>query len=760
MLARDGEFTPAGTSAILQIFNKLDEDRSGGLGFVELSKFFTVSEPDFHFTREMFNDLEVDTLGSGGGKEVSPTGFQTFYNSVLESDATKGEARLRADIKLFGIKEEVVVIDDDSFPPIPFKPKKDAFAEMLQNAAVKRQSVPPKRTTRNKQQRTVEVVAKPKPPVSKPLIEEVDLTSSNPPMSKLHPFFQPKSVSTAPVAAMASSLLSTTTNLVPPMDVKWQLLDYPWLPVTTTPLLSPPLPLRALLPPLPIVDSNHSVLDRDIWCSSPSYSLVATSATSVTAESELWTEKYKCDSFANLLLPQKSKVQGFLQTWLNTRQQPSSPVPHSGGLGDDDDDEDESSAWGDSRDDAPPAKERHVLLLYGPHGCGKTLAVHVIAKQLGFGVLEVNASDDLLQLEKLHGEATQSYGLQNKKSKLAIPLVLLDEFDAEFDSAKLQEEQTLALKKFALKSKCPIILIPKSPALPTAWSTNNESIDRVRNLYIECVRCDCPAVDQVVGVLQHVVQCERVAVSEEACHRLAMTYKCDLRKCLNHLQFGLPLPGVDDLDGDGMEEDGIPDLVRLCPRPEIESVCNTTMSGQCLSGKVFADGVHCEQQQLDDGDVQLVADDGNDGSSGDSNRDEEDELWEDAPAKRLVKPLHQLHVVNQYWVGQRLVQRTSDPWMVSRKYKRSEDDSLCPIVIAVSCPVDAPAAHRNLAVLRNLSIACDWKVDSNDHSEEEEEDEDPTQPLRHWFQAFIHDRASFTCQVPQPASLACFQSNE
>ena len=53
----------------------------------------------------------------------------------------------------------------------------------------------------------------------------------------------------------------------------------------------------------------------------------------------------------------------------------------------DDDDDDYSDGSQDGSEDLPP----NTALLCGPTGVGKTAAVHALARQLGFKVLEVNA---------------------------------------------------------------------------------------------------------------------------------------------------------------------------------------------------------------------------------------------------------------------------------------------------------------------------------------------------------------------------------
>lgn len=58
----------------------------------------------------------------------------------------------------------------------------------------------------------------------------------------------------------------------------------------------------------------------------------------------------------------------------------------------------------------------------GPAGCGKTATVYALAEELGYNVLEVNASsrrNGKTVLSHLH-EATQSHSLNNNSSSNAV----------------------------------------------------------------------------------------------------------------------------------------------------------------------------------------------------------------------------------------------------------------------------------------------------------------------------------------------------
>lgn len=70
--------------------------------------------------------------------------------------------------------------------------------------------------------------------------------------------------------------------------------------------------------------------------------------------------------------------------------------------------------------------EKKALLIYGPPGSGKTTMVKVLAKELGYDLIELNASDkrDQTALNRIVGNAASSKTLFGYKK-----IILLDEAD-------------------------------------------------------------------------------------------------------------------------------------------------------------------------------------------------------------------------------------------------------------------------------------------------------------------------------------------
>lgn len=250
---------------------------------------------------------------------------------------------------------------------------------------------------------------------------------------------------------------------------------------------------------------------------------------------QMWTEKYRAKKFTELVGDERThrSVLKWLKAWdsvvfpSNARAKPKRIYEDK---------------------DAQEQQHRKIMLLTGPPGLGKTTLAHVCAKQAGYEVLEINASDDRSRdvvkgriKDALATETVRGIQEPGKTRKAGKPVcVVVDEVDgvvtgsggsggeggfmkALIDLVQLDQKNCSQAgnmtgtggKKKGDKFKLlrPLILICNDVYAPSLRPLRNSSV-------AEIVHVRKPPLDKVIARLKTVFERENIRCDNDAVRRL------------------------------------------------------------------------------------------------------------------------------------------------------------------------------------------------------------------------------------------------
>ena len=200
-----------------------------------------------------------------------------------------------------------------------------------------------------------------------------------------------------------------------------------------------------------------------------------------------WTEKYRPTTLSEIRGNDKSR--DALRTWAET--------------------------WDDHRE---------AVIVYGSPGVGKTSAAHALAADLGWDVLELNASDDRTAsvIERVAGEAARSGTLTGGSG--GRKLVILDEADNLHGN--VDRGGTRAIGDVVKEARQPVVLIA------------NEYYEMSSGLRNACQDIEFRDVSKrsIVPVLRDICRREGVEYEDAALEAIAERDNGDLRSAINDLQ--------------------------------------------------------------------------------------------------------------------------------------------------------------------------------------------------------------------------------
>lgn len=167
-------------------------------------------------------------------------------------------------------------------------------------------------------------------------------------------------------------------------------------------------------------------------------------------------------------------------------------------------------------------QKKKTALLYGPSGCGKTSSVYALASQIGYEVIELNASDfrNKAEIHKIIGKASQQQSLFSKGK-----IILIDELEGI--SGEKDKGGILEVVRLIELTQWPIVLVANDP-----WQDKLRPL-RSKAILIEFKKADKTAVAKV---LAKIAAKEKISAPLDVLESIALVNNCDVRASINDLQ--------------------------------------------------------------------------------------------------------------------------------------------------------------------------------------------------------------------------------
>ncbi|CAK9866614.1 unnamed protein product [Sphagnum jensenii] len=201
--------------------------------------------------------------------------------------------------------------------------------------------------------------------------------------------------------------------------------------------------------------------------------------------------------------------------------------------------------------------EERVLLLCGPPGLGKTTLAHVAAKHCGYRVVEINASDDqvatTLQAKILDAIQMKSVTGDKRPNCLVIDEIdgimggtegkgavdaLVEMINAEKNSPQQKENEAEDgfIRKGSKKKGHTAVHRLSRPVICICNDLYAPALRALRQVARVHVFMQ-PSTNRVVSRLKYICSTEGYKTNARALTALAEHTECDIRSCLNTLQF-------------------------------------------------------------------------------------------------------------------------------------------------------------------------------------------------------------------------------
>jgi len=291
---------------------------------------------------------------------------------------------------------------------------------------------------------------------------------------------------------------------------------------STTPKKEPKYEVKPKVNESPKLETKHKIPKIAPEIAKPA--IPASSTTYGEGQVDLWVDKYKPANSKAIIGQQgdrsnMNKLKIWLKDWnknhLNLGGKKGAPKP---------------APWGAANDNGAWAK---CALLSGPPGVGKTTTAYLVSKELGYDVVEMNASDtrskrmlgenvsdtlNTTSVASMMGKGNENSGVTSKR------VLLMDEVDG---MAGNEDRGGIA----------ELINLMKSSKVPVIAMCNDRNHQKIRSLANHCfdLRFSRPRVEQIKAAMMSVCFKEKIPIKPEALSELIVGCGQDVRQVLHHL---------------------------------------------------------------------------------------------------------------------------------------------------------------------------------------------------------------------------------
>ncbi|SCV01445.1 LAME_0G16270g1_1 [Lachancea meyersii CBS 8951] len=261
----------------------------------------------------------------------------------------------------------------------------------------------------------------------------------------------------------------------------------------------------------------------------------------------LWTEKWKPQSFFDLVGNERTnrRVLKWLRQW--------SPLVFGETLP-----KQSTAKWGGSKSGVQDSLEildplqrprKKILLLTGPPGIGKTSVAHVVVKQAGYSVVEINASDErggpgvkarvhnALFSNTLDGQPVCLVADEIDGSmESGFIKVLIDIINSDFKATQRVLSGAPTKSKGKRQRRKNQGQIMTRPIIAICNNVYASALEKLRP-HCEIINFQRPSENAIVERLHHVCRKEKLLLDKKKLKELTELYQGDVRSCLNNMQF-------------------------------------------------------------------------------------------------------------------------------------------------------------------------------------------------------------------------------